>query len=179
MENQPNLQLAKKLNLWAVIISVVVILLVMFMRKVKIDLGIDFTFLPPVYSTLNGLCAVFLGLALYQIKQKNIKMHRNFINVSLGLSIAFLLCYVLYHFTTPETKYCHEGNIRYLYFFLLITHIILAAVILPFILFTYIRGFTWQVEKHRKLAKIVFPLWMYVAVTGPILYLMLKDCYAH
>lgn len=177
MEQKSNPKLAKKLNIAAVIVSVVVLLMVVLMRRVKIDTGIDFTFLPPLYSMLNALCAVFLGMALYQIKQKNINKHRLFINIALILSVVFLLCYVLYHFTTPETKYCQEGNIRYLYFFLLISHIVLAAVILPFILFTYIRGFTWQIEKHRKMAKIVFPLWFYVAVTGPIIYLMLKDCY--
>lgn len=177
MEIQQNLPLAKKLNIAAIIVSVVVVFLVVFMRRVKIDLGIDFSFLPPVYSTLNALCAVFLGLALYQVKNKNIKGHQLFINIALGLSILFLVCYVLYHFTTPETKYCHEGSIRYVYFFLLITHIILAALILPFILFTYIRAFTGQIAKHRKMAKIIFPLWFYVAVTGPIIYFMLKDCY--
>ncbi len=177
MSTKPNLELAKKLNVAAIIISVVVLFIVGFMRQVKLDSGIDFTFLPPVYSSLNALCAVFLGLALYQIKQKNINLHRLFINIAFGLSMLFLVCYVLYHFTTPETLYCKEGNIRYVYFFLLITHIILAAVILPFILFTYIRGYTWQIEKHRKMAKIVFPLWFYVAITGPIIYFMLKDCY--
>ncbi|MFT5166645.1 MAG: putative membrane protein [Saprospiraceae bacterium] len=177
MEKNTNLKLAKKLNIAAIIVSVVVLFIVGFMRQVKLDSGIDFTFLPPVYSTLNAICAVFLGMALYQIKNKNIKKHQLYINIALGCSVVFLVCYVLYHFTTPETKYCHEGSIRYLYFFLLITHIILAAVILPFILFTYIRGFTGQIEKHRKMAKIVFPLWFYVAVTGPIIYFMLKDCY--
>ena len=177
MEQKPQLELAKKLNIGAILVSIVVLFIVGFMRQVKLDSGIDFTFLPPVYSTLNALCAVFLGLALYQIKNKNINKHRLFINIALGLSIVFLVCYVLYHFTTPETKYCHEGSVRYLYFFLLITHIVLAALILPFIMFTYIRGFTGQIEKHRKMAKFVFPLWFYVAVTGPVIYLMLRDCY--
>ncbi len=177
MERKPNLELAKKMNVWAIAISVIVLFIVGFMRQVKLDTGIDFTFLPPVYSTLNGICAVFLAMAFSQIKKKNIDKHRLFINIAFGLSILFLACYVLYHFTSPETKFCKEGMIRYVYFFLLITHIVLAAVILPFILFTYIRGYTWQLEKHRKMAKIVFPLWFYVAVTGPIIYLMLKDCY--
>lgn len=177
MEKKKNLELAKKLNIGAIVVSVVVLFIVGFMRQVKLDSGIDFTFLPPVYSSLNALCAVFLGLALYSIKNKNIDRHRLFINIAFGLSILFLVCYVLYHFTTPETPFCKTGTIRYVYFFLLITHIVLAAIILPFILFTYIRGYTWQIEKHRKMAKIVFPLWFYVAVTGPIIYFMLKDCY--
>jgi len=177
MEKQANLVLARKLNIWAVIISIVVLFIVGFMRQVKLDTGIDFTWLPPVYSTLNALTAVFLGIAIMHVKKKNIEKHRQFINISVAMSALFLLCYVVYHFTTPETLYCKEGTIRYVYFFFLITHIVLAAVIFPFILFTYIRGFTWQIERHRKLAKIVFPLWMYVAVTGPLIYFMLKDCY--
>ncbi len=174
----PNLDLAKKMNIGAVIVSIVVLALVVLLRgDQKPDLGIDFSFLPPVYSTINALCAVTLALALYFIKQKNVEAHRKAIYVAFGLSILFLLSYVVYHFTTPETKYCGVGTIRYVYFFLLISHIVLAGVILPFILFTFIRAYTGQIEKHRKMAKWVFPLWFYVAITGPIIYLMLRPCY--
>ena len=174
---EQNLPLAKKLNTAAWIVSVVVVLLVVLMRRIKLDLGIDFTFLPPVYSILNGITAVVLCIALYQVKQKNIVAHKRFMNLAVICSTLFLLCYVLYHITTPETKYGGEGTIRYVYFFLLITHIILAAVILPFILFTYIRAYTNQIAAHKKMAKWVFPLWLYVAATGPILYLMLMPYY--
>lgn len=174
---EKNIELAKKLNRWALAISAVVVLLVVMMRKIKIDTSIDFTFLPPVYSTLNALTAIVLLIAFYFIKQKNIEAHRKSMYVAIGLSILFLLGYVLYHITTPETKYCGEGNIRMVYFALLITHIVLAAVILPFILFTFIRAYTGQIEKHRKMAKWVYPLWLYVAVTGPIIYFMLRPCY--
>lgn len=177
MHIKENLPLAKKLNIAATIISIIVLFIVGFMRQVKLDSGIDFTFLPPVYSFLNALCAVALGFAFYYIKKKNVQAHRYAVYVAFALSITFLLCYVLYHFTTPETKYCGVGSIRYVYFFLLITHIVLAAVILPFILFTLIRAITGQIEKHRKMAKWVFPIWFYVAVTGPIIYLMLRPCY--
>lgn len=176
--NEANKALEKKLNIGAVIVSIVVIALVILMRgENKPDFGIDFSFLPPVYSAMNALCAVALACALYFVKQKNIIAHQRSIYVALGLSVLFLLCYVLYHFTTPETSYCHEGNIRYVYFFLLITHIILAGAILPFILFTFIRAYTGQIDRHRKMARWVFPLWFYVAVTGPVIYFMLKDCY--
>ncbi|MCL4157717.1 UNVERIFIED_CONTAM: hypothetical protein GTU68_034633 [Idotea baltica] len=106
-------------------------------------------------------------------------LHRKLMTTAMLLSALFLLSYVVYHFTTPETKFCGEGAIRMVYFFFLITHIILAAAILPFILFTYIRAYTNQFEKHVKLARWVFPLWLYVAVTGPILFLMLSPCYNH
>jgi len=127
------------------------------MRKIKLDLGIDFSFLPPLYSAINALVAFVLILALSAIKKKNVAAHRRYMTLALGLSAFFLLCYVLYHITTPETNYCKEGSIRYVYFFLLITHIILAAMLLPFILFTYIRAYTGQIMLHRKMARWVFP----------------------
>jgi len=172
-----DLILAKKLNLVAYIVSIVVIALVMLMRRVKIDLGVDFSFLPAVHSSLNAVAAVLLVMALVFVKQKKIEAHKKTMFAAVIASALFLLSYVLYHFTTPETNYCGEGSIRIVYFVLLISHIILAGVILPFILFTLIRGYTNQIEKHRKMAKWVFPLWLYVAVTGPVLYLMLRPCY--
>ncbi|WP_235297042.1 DUF420 domain-containing protein [Portibacter marinus] len=181
MKNRPsvnqNLRLAKKLNVAAYIVSIAVVGLVILMRRVKLDVGVDFSFLPPIHSTLNAITAVLLIVALVFIKQKKIIAHRNTMFAAVITSALFLLSYVLYHFTTPETSYCIEGNIRYLYFTLLITHVILAGVIFPFILFTLIRGYTNQIEKHRRMARWVFPLWLYVAVTGPILYLMLRPCY--
>ncbi len=174
----PNLALAKKLNRWAWILSGIVFLLVVGMRQPKkIDLGIDFSFLPAVYSTLNGIVAILLIIALVAIKRGNAKAHRKFTTSAMIGSVLFLLGYVVYHITTPETLYCGVGAIRYVYFFLLITHIVLAAVILPFILFTFIRAYTNQFDKHRKMAKWVFPLWLYVAITGPVLYMFLSPCY--
>ena len=126
------------------------------------------------------LIAYFLGLliiALVLIKQKKIIAHRNVMFTAMITSALFLVSYVLYHFTTPETLFCKEGPIRIIYFILLISHVFLAAIIFPFILFTLIRGFTYQIEKHKKMARWVFPIWLYVAVTGPILYLMLRSCY--
>ena len=174
---QANLVLAKKLNRVAIAISAVLLLIVGGMRRIKIDTEIDFSFLPPFHSSVNALTALVLLLALYYIKQKNIEAHRRMIYWAMGLSVLFLGSYVLYHITTEETRYCMEGNIRYVYFFFLITHVILAAVILPFILFTFIRAFTGQYERHRKMARWVWPLWFYVALTGPICYLMLRPCY--
>lgn len=175
--SQPNLQLAKKLNTAATIISVIVVALVVAMRRIHFDTGIDFSFLPPLHATLNALAAVALIFSFYFVKNKNIEAHRKANFVALGLSVLFLLSYVVYHTTTEATKFGGEGNIRYVYFFFLITHVILAAISLPFILFTFIRGYTGQVEKHRKMAKWVFPIWLYVAVTGPICYLMLMPYY--
>ena len=174
---EKNLALAKKLNIAATIVSLIVLALVAGMRKIKFNTEIDFTWLPPFYSFLNAFTAITLLFALYYVKQKRITAHRRAIYLAMGMSVMFLLSYVLYHTTTPETRFCQEGSIRYVYFFLLITHIVLAAVILPFILFTFIKAYTGQIERHRKMAKWVFPLWLYVAATGPILYLMLRPCY--
>lgn len=172
-----NTALAKKLNIYATIVSAVVLLLVATMRQIpRLDLGIDFSFLPAVYSFTNLLAAVFLILALNFIRQKKVEQHRKMIYVALSMSTLFLLMYVLYHITTPEIKYCGEGTIRTVYFLLLITHVFLAAVSFPFILFTFIRGYTMQVEKHKKMARWVYWVWLYVSISGPIVYLMLKPC---
>jgi putative membrane protein len=171
-----NLVLAKKLNFWAYIISAVVLLLVAGMRRIHIDSSIDFSFLPAIYSFTNLGVAFFLILGLNAIRQKKIERHRKMVTTALVLSACFLLMYVLYHITTPETKYCGVGNVRVFYFILLISHIFLAAVSFPFILFTWIRGFTYQVEKHKKLSRWVFWVWLYVSITGPIVYLMLRPC---
>ncbi len=175
MENK---ELLKKLDRGAVVLSIVVLLLVGLMRRVKIPTEIDFSFLPPFHATVNGLTAIVLGFAFYFIKQKQVDLHRKAIYLALILSAIFLTSYVLYHFTTEETRYCMEGGIRKVYFFLLITHVILAAVILPFILLTFNRAYTGAIDRHRKMAKWVFPLWFYVAVTGPVVYLMLRPCYS-
>ena len=169
--------LAKKLNIYATITSVIVLSLVAAMRKIpRLDIGIDLSFLPTVYSTMNALAAVFLIRALLYIKQKNIQKHRQMIMIALTLSFLFLLMYVLYHITTPEVKYCGSGTIKTVYLILLFTHIVTAAVSFPFILFTFVRGFTMQVEKHKAMARWVFWLWLYVAITGPIVYIMLRPC---
>lgn len=172
-----NIQLAKKLEKWAIVISVLVLLVVGAMRRVKISTDIDFSFLPPFHAFINAITAVVLIAALYFIKQGNVQAHRKAIYLAFGLSMVFLISYVTYHITTPETRFGGEGSIRYAYFFLLITHIILAAGILPFIFFTFIKAYTGQIARHKQMARWVFPLWLYVAITGPICYLMLRPYY--
>jgi len=190
---QRDLQLAKQLNIGAWIVTVVVLVLVGLMRQVKIPLpeGVDLSFLPPFHATLNGLTAIVLVVALYFIKQKNVQAHQRAIITAMVFSVLFLLSYVAYHFTTPETIFGdlnHDGSLsaeeraavggtRTLYLVILLSHIALAAISLPFILFTFIRGYTGQVEKHRRMARWVWPVWFYVALTGPIAYLMLMPYY--
>ena len=174
---QPNIPLEKKLNRIAWAITAIVLLLVGMMRRVRIETEIDFTFLPALYSTLNALTALLLLFAFYFIKNKQVEKHRKTMYVAISTSILFLLGYVVYHFTTEETKFGGEGTLRSVYFFLLITHLVLAAVIFPFILFTFIRAYTNQFDRHRKMARWVYWVWLYVAVTGPVLYFMLKPYY--
>jgi putative membrane protein len=193
MDKPVNLALAKKLNIAAWIATGVVLLLVGLMREVKLPVpeSLDFSFLPPIYSTLNALTAIALVIALVFIKQKKIELHRKTIYFALTCSILFLLAYVAYHFTSPATLFGdadHNGvlseleksavaGIRPFYLILLLSHISLATLSLPFILFTFIRAYTNQYERHRKMARWVFPIWLYVAVTGPVCYLMLVPYY--
>ncbi len=176
---QPDFQLEKKLNRWAWVITAVVLLLVSTMHKLpKIQSGIDFTFLPALYSCLNALTAGLLLAGLYFIKTKQPELHRKAMTSAMISSMLFLLGYVIYHLSYEDTKYGGEGPIRSVYFFMLITHIILAAVIFPFILFTFIRAVTNQFDRHKKMARWVYWLWLYVAITGPVLYLMIKPYYS-
>jgi putative membrane protein len=177
INKEPNIRLAKKLSVAAWIITVIVLLLVGMMRRVKLDVDMDFTMLPMVNAILNSCTALVLVIAFIFIRRKQVERHRNMIFVAMALSFVFLVCYVLYHFTTPETTYCGEGWMRTVYFTFLITHVVLAAVIFPFVLFTFIRGFTGQYARHRKMARWVFPVWLYVAISGPVVYLMLSPCY--
>ena len=183
--------LERKLNRVAWVLSAVVLLLVVLMRAVRIPTSIDFSFLPPVHATLNALAAVALVAALVFIKKKQIERHRAAIYAAMGLSVLFLISYVVYHFTSAEVRFgdadhngivdaaerAAVGGMRPVYLVLLITHVTLAGVILPFILFTFNRAFTGQYARHRAMARWVFPLWLYVAVSGPLCYLMLRPFY--
>lgn len=175
--NQGNKKLAKRLNRVAYVLSAAVLLVVGGMRQIKIETDIDFGFLPPLHASLNALTAIILIFAFIKVKNGQIEAHKKAMTLAMLTSALFLISYVAYHITTPETRFGGEGVMRTLYFILLITHVVLAALTLPFIMFTFIRGFTGQVERHRKIARWVFPLWLYVAITGPICYLMLRPYY--
>ena len=179
LKRQPNLGQARVLKIVAWVVTALVLTLVALMREFKFDLpgGQRLDFLPPIHAALNSLAALCLVLAVVMIKRGKVIAHQRFINAAMACSALFLLCYVAYHFTTPETKFGGTGTIKVVYLLLLISHIVLAAVSLPFILFTYIYAYTNQFASHRKMAKWVFPVWLYVAVTGPICYLMLRPYY--
>ncbi|HKX85482.1 MAG TPA: DUF420 domain-containing protein [Flavobacterium sp.] len=173
----------KKYNVWITILSIAIPLVVALLFKVKLkDFGFDvkpLSFLPPIYATINGITAIVLVWAVVAIKNGNRKLHETLMKTAIGLSVAFLGMYVAYHMTSLHTEYGGEGIIRTIYFFILITHITLSIVIIPMVLVTYVRALSQRFDKHKKLAKITFPIWLYVAVTGVIVYLMISPYYVH
>lgn len=190
---EPNLDLAKKLEVGVGGMTLLLFLLMGLMRRVTIPLpeGVSLGILPPLHASLNAVAAIVLVLALVAIKGKRVRAHRRLIHAAMLLSGLFLLSYVTYHFTSGETIYGdanHDGVLdeaertavgarRGVYLAVLLSHIVLAALSLPFILMTWVYGFTAQFEKHRRMARLVFPVWLYVAVTGPACYLMLRPFY--
>jgi putative membrane protein len=171
----------KKYNKWIVILSITIPLIVAALFGVNLrDLGFDIqplTMLPPIYATINGLTAVILIVAFIAIKNKNVVLHENLMTTAVGCSAVFLILYVAYHMTSDSTKFGGEGTIKYIYYFILITHIILSVVIIPFVLITFVRAITENFEKHKKIARITFPLWLYVAVSGVLVYIMISPYY--
>jgi putative membrane protein len=159
-----------------IVVSVIIPLAVAALFGIKIE-GYDFSFLPPVYATINGITAVLLVTAVWAIKNKKRALHENLMKACILLSASFLVMYVLYHMTSDSTPYGGEGAIRYVYFFILISHILLSVVIIPLVLFTYVRAISGNFESHRKLAKFTFPTWLYVAVTGVLVYWMISPYY--
>ncbi|MEP2671368.1 MAG: DUF420 domain-containing protein [Cyclobacteriaceae bacterium] len=157
-------------------LSVAIPLVVALLFGVKVD-GYDFSFLPPIYASINGVTAVLLLVALWAIKNKRIALHEGLMKTCLGLSATFLVMYVAYHMTSESTSYGGVGAIKYLYFFILITHILLSIAVVPMVLFTLSRALAGNFEKHRALARFTFPIWLYVAITGVIVYLMISPYY--
>jgi putative membrane protein len=183
--------LEKKYRPWVILASIAIPLVVATLFTVKIE-GYDFTFLPPVYATLNGLTAVILTAAVIAIKKGNRKLHERLIKFAILCSLLFLVGYILYHITTLHTLYgdLNHNHIldaneltqfqstRLLYFVLLISHIILSIAIIPMVLITYVKGIAGNFESHKKWGKRTFPLWLYVAVSGVVVYLMISPFYA-
>jgi putative membrane protein len=135
--------------------------------------------LPRLNALLNGTAFLCLGAALWAIRNKRVALHRRLTTTAMGLSVLFLLSYVVFHLTTDSTPYGGEGFMRPVYFFILLTHILLSAIVLPLVLFTFVRGYLGEFEKHRKIARITWPIWMYVTATGVMVYFMIAPYYPH
>ena len=172
-----------KYNKLIIALSVIIPLAVAGLFGVNLrKLGYDvepLSFLPPIYAAINGFTAVLLIAAVVAIKNKKRTLHERLMKLAIACSVAFLVMYVAYHMTSDSTKFGGEGAIKYVYFFILITHIILSIIIIPLVLITYVKALTQQFDKHKKIAKITFPIWLYVAVTGVIVYLMISPYYVH
>ena len=161
-----------------ILLSVIIPLVVAMLFGVSIDTEIDFSILPHIYAGINSLTFIFLLLALWMIKSGNKKRHQQFIFVSIILSVLFLVLYIIYHITTDSTPFGGEGLIRYIYFFILISHIILSIVVIPLVLIALAWASEEMFVKHKKVARIAMPIWLYVALSGVIVYLMISPYYS-
>lgn len=173
----------KKYNKFIVLLSFLIPVAVAILLSVRLkDFGIKTTpmhFLPPIYAAINGITAIVLVVAVVSIKNGKRKLHENLMKFAITLSVLFLLLYIAYHLTTESTKYGGEGAIKYVYYFILATHIILSIVTIPLVLVSYVRALAEKFDKHKQLTKFTFPIWLYVAVTGVIVYLMISPYYAN
>ncbi|MCE7055671.1 DUF420 domain-containing protein [Algoriphagus sp. AGSA1] len=171
-----------KVKGWIIAISVVIpvaVAILLFMPS-KLDLGTNWVyFLPHLNAVINTAATIALIAGLFFIKRGNIPYHRASMSIAFGLGAIFLVSYVIYHAAAESTTFGGEGAIRGLYYFLLLTHIVLAAVALFPILFAYYYGYTDQLVKHRKVVRFAYPIWLYVTVTGVIVYLMISPYYIH
>ena len=171
----------KKYNKWIVFLSIIIPLIVgalfgVNLRKMGFDVE-PLTFLPPIYATINGITALLLVAAFLAIKNKKIELHKTLMTTAIGCSVLFLMMYVAYHMTSDSTSYGGEGVMKTIYFIILISHIFLSIIIIPFVLITYVRAITKNFERHKKIARITFPIWLYVAVSGVIIYIMISPYY--
>ncbi|MVO08826.1 DUF420 domain-containing protein [Flavobacterium sp. TP390] len=179
MEN--NTTIETKYNKLIKVLSIAIPLAVAALFGVSFKrLGLDvkpFTFLPPIYATINGVTAILLVIAVIAIKNGKRKLHENLMKTAIGCSVAFLLMYVAYHMSAETASFGETGFIYYVYMFILITHIILSIAIIPLVLITYVKALAQRFDKHKRIAKITFPIWLYVAITGVIVYLMISPYY--
>lgn len=188
--------LEKKFNLPILIVSILipVVVAVLFSVKLK-DLGFDvepMPYLPPIYAAINGITAVLLVSAVMAVKRGNRKLHERLMTTAICCSVVFLVMYVAYHMTTDSTKYgdlnadgltdakelLAAGAMRLVYFVILVSHILLSIAVIPMVLISYVRALGGNFERHKKISRITYPLWLYVAVTGVVVYLMISPYYA-
>jgi putative membrane protein len=187
----------QKFNTFIIVVSILIPVVVAILFGVKLkDLGYNvapLSYLPPIYATTNGITAFVLIAAVIAIKKGNRKLHERLMTTAIGLSVVFLVMYVAYHMTSVSAIFgdinhnqildnaekLNIGSLRIVYLLILITHIILSIAIIPLVLITYVRALAEKFDKHKKLAKITFPIWLYVAVTGVIVYVMISPYYVY
>lgn len=159
----------------SIAINAIVIILIFSPKLAETEM--DLTFLPLLNAIMNSFTFVFLLGALFLIIKGNVTWHKRFIYAAFTTTAVFLVSYLTYHSTSDSTSFGGEGLIAYIYYFILITHIVLAAAIVPLALLTFARGITMKVDKHKKIARWTMPIWLYVSLTGVIVYLMISPYY--
>ncbi|HQV79141.1 MAG TPA: DUF420 domain-containing protein [Chitinophagales bacterium] len=170
-----------KMAYWCIgIFSAIIFFAITALARVKLELNLGFD--PHIFAfinaSINSSVSVLLPLGIFFAKNKNYVMHKRIMSLAIILSSLFLISYVLHHLLTDSTSFPKDaGNIKYFYYFILFTHIPLAGIILPFILWTAYRAMTAEFNKHKKIARIAFPIWWYVSITGVIVYWMISPYY--
>jgi len=167
---------SKKYNRIIIVLSVAIPLVVAALFGVKLDIELPL-FLPPIYAGTNAVTSLILIIALWAIKVKNIELHKKLMKAAIAFSVLFLIMYVLYHMTSDSTTYGGEGVLKYVYYLVLISHILLSVIVIPFVLITYVRAITNDIERHKKIARITWPLWLYVTISGVVVYFMILPYY--
>ncbi|WP_300604054.1 DUF420 domain-containing protein [Niabella sp.] len=169
----------KRAKLLIYTFSVIVFAVVVALGRVQLNIqpGFDVHIFALVNAVINSIVAVLLVVALFAAKSGKYLLHKRLMLVAMVLSILFLISYIAHHLLAGDTKFGGTGTIRFIYYFILGTHIPLAGVILPFILFTAYRGLIGEYPRHRKIARITWPIWFYVAITGPIIYILISPYY--
>lgn len=166
----------KKYNKQITIISIITPIVVAILFGIKIDVELPI-FLPPVYAIINATTAIILITAVWAIKNKKRRLHESLMKTAIVFTAIFLVLYIAYHMTSDSTAYGGEGLIKYVYFTILISHILLSVTVIPFVLITFVRGISSDFVQHKKIARIAFPIWLFVAISGVVVYLMISPYY--
>lgn len=167
-------------RLLIIVTSIIVFAAIVMLGRVQVPVGgaFDVHVFAKINAVINTIVSLLLIGGLVTARQRNFRLHKRIMMTAMILSVMFLLSYICHHLFAGDTKFGGEGSIRYVYFFILITHIFLAAIILPFILFTTYRAFIAEWPQHRRIAKITWPIWLYVSITGVLVYLMISPYYS-
>jgi putative membrane protein len=169
----------KRASILIILFSIIVFVAVVFLSRIKLEVELPFNVhvFAEINAILNSAVSFLLLVGLLAVKRGRYQQHRMVMMTAMILSLLFLVSYICHHLFSESTTYGGEGAMRYIYYFILITHIILAAIILPFILYTSYRALVAEWPAHRKLAKITWPIWFYVSVTGVIVYILISPYY--
>jgi putative membrane protein len=167
----------RKSNLFIWIVSIAIPVVVAILFSVRIPNVEPLRFLPPIYAAINAVTTVVLISAFFAIKKKNVILHEGLMRFAIVLSVVFLVMYVIYHMTSDPTPFGGEGVIKQIYYFILISHILLSLAIIPMVLITYSRAISNLFVEHKKIARYTFPIWLYIAISGVVVYLMIAPYY--